>query len=466
MTPTMRPPLLQDALVADAGVDMLVRLMMAGGGDAAAEGVVDSSSEGGRASSVDDPKTNTQAMSKLLPPAPDMLDGILPGVNTGEALGVAGKPAKVEVRSVDFICVCSARRSSHTPPLSQHALDPLRILFVGPSAPCEVGCVCPVKACWSAGTVWCAVDLGVHCASARHEGALRARGHRGGPQRKDCGRNGVWGTVVFIMNEDSGVWSPRMGNGAPPLLLDVVFNMERARVMHASGSAFHPLHPACPPLTHPTTTMQSDSDSDDGDARAKKQTGAPGDYPGVEDIDVLDEHRLWAKLAGDVMAETGLSPPRLVRLEDAERALGGNTLPALGPSTAGPEMEEGVGGIGAAAGVVSPGSALGPMSPTAPALRSGSPSVPLKPVTRTPLPPRGSQGKCGVDVMLVRSLCRGVVGRWQRVYFCLARPNPLSSPPSPGVDFSEEPEVAVKPRTPGAKPSASAPKLLSPLARK
>ncbi len=76
---------------------MLVRLMMAGGGDAAAEGVVDSSTEGGRASSVDDPKTNTQAMSKLLAPAPDMLDGILPGVNTGEALGVAGKPAKVEV---------------------------------------------------------------------------------------------------------------------------------------------------------------------------------------------------------------------------------------------------------------------------------------------------------------------------------------------------------------------------------
>jgi hypothetical protein len=155
--------------------------------------------------------------------------------------------------------------------------------------------------------------------------------------------------------------------------------------------------------------VQSDSDSDDGDARAKKQTGAPGDYPGVEDIDVLDENRLWAKLAGDVMAETGLSPPRLVRVEDAERALGGNTLPALGPSTAGPEMEEGAGGVGSPTGVVSPASARGPLSPSAPALRSGSPSVPLKPVTRTPLPPRGSQGRLVTSVHCCWLL---VVGPW------------------------------------------------------
>ena len=91
---------LQDALVADAGVDMLVRLMMAGGGDAAAEDIVDSASAAaeGRVMRTDDPKTNTQTASKLLTPTLDMLDGFTGGICTHEPLVSGTTVSKAEVR--------------------------------------------------------------------------------------------------------------------------------------------------------------------------------------------------------------------------------------------------------------------------------------------------------------------------------------------------------------------------------
>jgi hypothetical protein len=97
----------QDALVAEAGVDMLVRLMMATGGNAAAE-ELGSDPDNKRVSRVDDPKTNSQTPSKLYQPTPDMLNGIPSGLSPKAALlPVAVDPtSRVPVRA----CVCARVR--------------------------------------------------------------------------------------------------------------------------------------------------------------------------------------------------------------------------------------------------------------------------------------------------------------------------------------------------------------------
>jgi hypothetical protein len=80
-------------LVADAGVDMLVRLMMAGGGDAAAEGMAAAVHD--RAPRQDDPQTNTQQASKMLPPSEDMRAGIPDGIGYEEGFSLTGSNAKI-----------------------------------------------------------------------------------------------------------------------------------------------------------------------------------------------------------------------------------------------------------------------------------------------------------------------------------------------------------------------------------
>ena len=118
----------QDALVADAGVDMLVRLMMAGGGDAAAEDLVDSSAASeGKIQRTDDPKTNTQQASKLLPPAPDMLEGFAKGVETFVPLVTGAATSAVEVRPSHLIAL---PRSLHC---SLALLSLFHVLFTPPS---------------------------------------------------------------------------------------------------------------------------------------------------------------------------------------------------------------------------------------------------------------------------------------------------------------------------------------------
>jgi hypothetical protein len=46
----------------------------------------------------------------------------------------------------------------------------------------------------------------------------------------------------------------------------------------------------------------------------------PGDYPGPDDLDVLVSSKMWTKVGGGALAETGLAPARLIREE--ERAKG------------------------------------------------------------------------------------------------------------------------------------------------
>jgi hypothetical protein len=46
----------------------------------------------------------------------------------------------------------------------------------------------------------------------------------------------------------------------------------------------------------------------------------PGDYPGPDDLDVLASSKMWTKVGGGALAETGLAPARLIREE--ERAKG------------------------------------------------------------------------------------------------------------------------------------------------
>ncbi len=90
--------------------------------------------------------------------------------------------------------------------------------------------------------------------------------------------------------------------------------------------------------------MQDAAESDEDSAEEDKPTETPGDYPGVDDLDTVDDARLWTKLSGGLMAETGLTAPRLLRNEDKDRGGNGEApWKAMAPeplSTAGPEMDE------------------------------------------------------------------------------------------------------------------------------
>ncbi len=244
--------------------------------------------------------------------------------------------------------------------------------------------------------------------------------------------------------------------------------------------------PVCPPArglctpclcaSQANSDDDDDDDDDDGGVAGKKGgAGGAGEYPGPDDIDVLDDARLWTKLAGDVMAETGLSPPRLIRTEDQDRS----ALLPLGPEAdeAGPLSPGGV-GVG---GVTSPSLAG---SASAPALRSGSPSAALKPVVRSPLPPRvavaGTCASCdgvwvrfgagfvAVEVAGVEDCCLCVCGG-PGCFSVSGVPQTKTACLFPcvfhraGVGADSEP--AVKPRVTGGKLVAGSPKL-SPLARK
>lgn len=66
--------------------------MMAGGGDAAAEGAVASATEG-RGARNDDPQTNTQVPSKMLGPADDMRAGIADGIGSEQGYTISGPPS-------------------------------------------------------------------------------------------------------------------------------------------------------------------------------------------------------------------------------------------------------------------------------------------------------------------------------------------------------------------------------------
>jgi hypothetical protein len=72
---------------------MLVRLMMAGGGDAAAEGLAAAAHD--RAPRQDDPQTNTQQASKMLPPSEDMRIGIPDGIGYEEGFSLATSNTRI-----------------------------------------------------------------------------------------------------------------------------------------------------------------------------------------------------------------------------------------------------------------------------------------------------------------------------------------------------------------------------------
>ena len=93
------------------------------------------------------------------------------------------------------------------------------------------------------------------------------------------------------------------------------------------------------------STNQGSPDSDDDSGDDEKANETPGDYPGVDDIDEVEERRLWTKLAGGAMAETGLAAPRVIRNEERDRAAGQSDSPwktAEAPPAieTGPEQED------------------------------------------------------------------------------------------------------------------------------
>ncbi len=69
--------------------------------------------------------------------------------------------------------------------------------------------------------------------------------------------------------------------------------------------------------------MVSDDDSDDSDGGKHRDVdNVPGDYPTADDLDVMLSSKMWTKVGSGTLAETGLSPPRLIREEEAMKASG------------------------------------------------------------------------------------------------------------------------------------------------
>jgi hypothetical protein len=130
-----------------------------------------------------------------------------------------------------------------------------------------------------------------------------------------------------------------------------------------------------------------DSSEDEGEMAAKNKHSSPGDYPGADDVDSVEEVKLWTKIGGGAMAETGLAAPRLLKAEDGSAAPAVDT--AAEASTPAAEGDAGA-SLSTSSGVApSPSVAAKLTSPSGVALRSGTPSVPLQPVTRSPQMRRG-----------------------------------------------------------------------------
>lgn len=53
-------------------------------------------------------------------------------------------------------------------------------------------------------------------------------------------------------------------------------------------------------------TRQDDSDSDDSEGH-KDMDNIPGDYPTADDLDVILSSKMWTKVGGGSLAETGES---------------------------------------------------------------------------------------------------------------------------------------------------------------
>ena len=81
---------------------------------------------------------------------------------------------------------------------------------------------------------------------------------------------------------------------------------------------------SCRAFPQDTTDDSDDTDSDD---EAKSSDGhnnglhkgfenMPGDYPTADDLDVLVTSKMWTKVGGGSLAESGLMPPRLIREEE------------------------------------------------------------------------------------------------------------------------------------------------------
>jgi len=247
-----------DALVADAGVEMLVRLMMAGGGDAAAEGAA----EDGRAARTDDPKTNTMYASRMLPPGGDMRGGIPDGVGFEE---------------------------------------------------------------------------GYHIAST------------------DASKRPKWLSVAV----------------APSTALNEPF---------VAGMTIETDDKAA---AQATTDDSGGSDSDESDGKGREASGGAGEYPDGEDLDVLLDSKMWTKVGGGSLAETGLTAPRLIREEEAQKVAAGGK-PGSADSTGGPLVSVATPPLPTTPHSQSQAPPMSPGFSKGASLRSGSPSVPLKPVTRSP----------------------------------------------------------------------------------
>lgn len=76
-------------------------------------------------------------------------------------------------------------------------------------------------------------------------------------------------------------------------------------------------------LQSQAATDESSGSDSDTDSRAggkhRDVDNMPGDYPSADDLDTLLNSKMWTKVGGGSLAETGLAPPRLIREEERAR---------------------------------------------------------------------------------------------------------------------------------------------------